>query len=145
MIKQIDIGNLAEATELIKRVFLIYEAPDYEPEGVDEFMKFLNNKEELSTLTFWGEYIENKLVGVIATRSNGSHISLFFVDEKQQGKGIGRRLFNHVWNISPTSMTVKASPYALDIYRHLGFEPTDDIQCVSGIKYIPMTKQKDTD
>jgi len=31
-----------------------------------------------------------------------------------------------------------SSPYAVEIYRHLGFEPTDTEQAVNGLRFIPM-------
>lgn len=145
MIKQLHQENLDSAIELIKQVFLKFEAPDYTQEGIDEFLKFLDSKDELNTLCFWGYYENNNLLGVIATRNNGNHISLFFVDENHHGKGIGRKLFDHIYNLATDSVTVKASPYAVEIYKHFGFVPTADMQCKNGIIFIPMTKQKDTD
>lgn len=34
--------------------------------------------------------------------------------------------------------TVNSSPYAVEIYRHLGFVPTDTEQITDGIRYTPM-------
>ena len=33
---------------------------------------------------------------------------------------------------------VNSSPYAVEIYRHLGFVPTDDEQSVDGLRFTPM-------
>ena len=35
--------------------------------------------------------------------------------------------------------TVNSSPYAKEVYEHLGFECTDDLQCINGLKFYPMT------
>ena len=43
--------------------------------------------------------------------------------------------------------TVNSSPYAVEIYRHLGFVPTDDEQSVDGLRFTPMqysSKQEKT-
>ena len=45
---------LPEALELTRRVFLEFEAPDYPPEGVEEFLRFLEDRETLAGLAFWG-------------------------------------------------------------------------------------------
>ena len=34
--------------------------------------------------------------------------------------------------------TVNSSPYAVEVYRHLGFVPTDTEQLTNGIRYTPM-------
>ena len=34
--------------------------------------------------------------------------------------------------------TIHSSPYAVEIYRHLGFVPMDTEQTADGIRYTPM-------
>ena len=44
--------------------------------------------------------------------------------------------------------TVNSSPYAVEVYRHLGFVPTDDEKSVDGLRFTPMQyspKQENTD
>jgi len=58
-------------------------------------------------------------------------------------RGIARKLFETVINYKSiagehTAVTVNSSPYAVEIYRRLGFEPTDTEQTVNGIRFIPM-------
>ena len=36
-------------------------------------------------------------------------------------------------------MTVNSSPYAVGIYRKLGFKAVDDEQSVNGLRFTPMT------
>jgi GNAT superfamily N-acetyltransferase len=50
----------------------------------------------LSKLRMYGAFMENRLVGVIATRSEGAHIALFFVKGEYHGRGIGSQLFKTV-------------------------------------------------
>jgi len=41
-------------------------------------------------------------------------------------------------NSSSNELTVNASPYAMEIYHHLGFKDTKTEQTVMGIRFIPM-------
>ncbi|MED9802346.1 MAG: GNAT family N-acetyltransferase [[Clostridium] innocuum] len=92
-----------------------------------------------------GAYINKKLTGIIATRNNGSHIALFFVDGEYHRQGIGRRLFEAALkNSSSNELTVNASPYAMEIYHHLGFKDTKTEQTVMGIRFIPMIYRSKT-
>ena len=57
-------------------------------------------------------------------------------------QGIGRQLFEKM--LSDYQMqgvgvfTVNSSPYAVEVYRKLGLEPTDDECITNGIRYTPM-------
>jgi len=103
-----------------------YEAPDYSDEGVDTFKKTaVYNEDYIESIKMYGAYKNDKIVGVIATRNSGSHIALFFVDGQHHRKGIGKKLFQTVLDQSTADeLTVNSSPYAQEVYRHLGFEDT---------------------
>ncbi len=127
------------ALDLVWRVFLEFEAPDYTQEGIDEFRRSINDPNFLSKLTFYGAYIDSALAGVIATRSLGSHVALFFVDRQYQRQGIGRELLNAaLTDCRFDSVTVNSSPYAAEIYRRLGFTETGGEQTVNGLRFTPM-------
>ena len=57
-------------------------------------------------------------------------------------QGIGRQLFEKMlsdYQLQGIGMfTVNSSPYAVEVYRKLGFEPTDDECITNGIRYTPM-------
>lgn len=128
------------ALELVLRVFMIFEAPEYPKEGIDSFKSSLSSKEYIDKLTFYGAFDNDKLIGIIATRLFGSHIALFFVDREYQGQGVGRLLFDKIIEeCCVEKLTVNSSPYATEIYHHFGF--TDDMpeQIKDGIRYTPMT------
>ncbi len=130
---------MPEAQRLIWETFTAFEAPDYSQTGIDTFNKCLYDAEFLAQLTFYGAYRNVTLVGVLATRSGGSHISMFFVKSDCQRRGVGRRLFQHMLKKMPTGkITVNASPYAVGIYEKLGFRSTDTEQLKDGIRYTPM-------
>jgi len=53
-------------------------------------------------------------------------------------------LFQTVLDQSTTNeITVNSSPYAKEVYHHLGFEDTDQEQITCGMRYIPMIYIKD--
>ncbi|MEG0526074.1 MAG: GNAT family N-acetyltransferase [Longicatena sp.] len=131
--------DIACAQELIWNTFLEYEGADYEQEGIQSFHAFLMDNEALETLKLYGAYEEEQLLGVIATRDNGKHISLFFVEATYQQQGIGRMLWEYVkQNSTCDEITVNSSPYAVSIYHKLGFIDTDKEQVHNGIRFTPM-------
>ena len=86
-----------------------------------------------------GAFADGRLVGVIATRSAGAHIALFFVEREYQGRGIGKKLFQRMLGGVPVSrLTVNSSPFAVPIYHKLGFLDTDKEQTVNGLRFTPM-------
>lgn len=143
-IKRINKTNIDVAAKLVTDVFMKFEAPDYSNEGVKAFFATaINNQDYMNNLVIYGAYLNNLLVGVIATRNEGNHIALFFVDGEHHREGIGRKLFEVVLENSTSDiLTVNSSPYAKDIYHHLGFENSDVEQAVTGIRFIPMTYKK---
>ena len=72
-------------------------------------------------------------------------IKVIFVDDRFHRMGIGRLLVESALkNCHTNKMTVNSSPYAVKIYRALGFVEVDTEQISDGIRYIPMTySQKD--
>ena len=127
------------AMDLVWLVFQQFEAPDYSPEGITTFKDFIEAQRIQPTLSLYGAYAKDMLIGMIATRSNGGHISLFFVKKEYHGQGIGRSLFNHICSqYDHPSITVNSSPYAAEIYRKLGFADLGSEQVTDGLRYIPM-------
>ena len=67
------------------------------------------------------------------------HIGGFFVDAAYHRRGIGRRLFEAMrQDYAKQEFTVHSSPYAVEVYRHLGFVPTGEEQIVDGLRFTPM-------
>lgn len=129
--------DIPAALDLAWAVFLLYEAPDYAAEGVDEFSRFLADQQATAALHFYGAYEADTLVGMLARRS--SHISLLFVRTAYQRRGIGRALFNAARrDMADSPVTVHAAPFAARFYCRLGFFPTGPECTENGIRYIPM-------
>jgi len=139
VIKEIKQEEMENALSLVWKVFQEYEAPDYTKEGVEEFYRSIHDENYLSLLTIYGAFIKEELVGVIATRSEGTHIALFFVESKYQRQNIGKQLFQMVKTKCPSDrMTVYSSPYAVKIYHRLGFQDTNTEQVDKGLRFTPM-------
>lgn len=138
VIRKIKENEIKNALELVWKVFLEYEAPDYTKEGIEEFKKSINDQKFINALEIYGAFDENELLGIIATRNN-NHIALFFVNGKYHKRGIGKNLYKEVCIKNQSGFfTVNSSPYAEEIYIHLGFEKLDEEQCVNGLRFIPM-------
>lgn len=126
------------AMGLCWRVFLEFEAPDYSPEGVEAFRGYLENPEAISALTVYGALEEGRLLGTLAALEG--QIALFFVEPEYHRKGIGRQLFQTILSEQGgRAIRVNAGPYAVGIYRRLGFFSIDEERVSEdGIRYTPM-------
>ena len=131
--------EMPDALTLVWNVFLEFEAPDYGTIGATTFKNCIDDKAFIERLTFYGAFENKELVGVIATRNEGNHIGMLFVKKDQHKKGIGRKLFEYILPKSPDEkITVNSSPYAVNIYKKLGFEATATEQVTDGIRFTPM-------
>lgn len=140
-------GEQDKVHELIKKTFDKYIAHEYSEEGIREFKKYIE-KDNLLRRQYQEHFTivaidGGNIVGVIEVRKP-NHISLFFVDERYQGKGIGKILCNKaierckIENSQIEHITVNSSPYAVYIYEKLGFKPIQSEKVKHGIRYIPM-------
>ena len=136
----IDLKGLAS---LVLNSFDKFIAPDYSEEGIRTFYGFFDQGSLLEKTLENGDSIfiakeNNEVIGLLATR-NKSHISLLFVNEKHQKKGIGKNLFNLLCkNLETEKITVNSSPFAEKIYEKLGFIKVSPMQEKDGIKFISM-------
>lgn len=134
-----EIGRIEEALPLVWDVFCKYEAVNYPDYGKQVFWNAIHSPEYLQMLHAYGAYEGKTLIGIIATRNEGRHIALFFVDGKYHRSGVGRQLWRTVLaDNNCNEITVNSSIYAQEVYKHFGFEQADTIQESDGIKYIPM-------
>ncbi len=138
IIRRIREEEMETALDLVWRVFLEFEAPDYTEEGIKEFKKTIDDNNWIKERDFLGAFDNNELLGVIATKDY-NHISLFFVDGKHHRKGIGKQLFYTICDLNTCGYyTVNSSSYAHDVYKHLGFIDTDKEQTINGLRFYPM-------
>ena len=138
-IRELTVKDLNEALSLAWSVFEKFEAPEYTQEGIEEFRKSIYDESFLSKLRFYGAFIQDTLAGIIAVRNEGNHIALFFVAPEYHRQGIGRQLFQTVLEkYHPEKVTVNSSPFAVSVYRRLGFCETNKEQVVNGLRFTPM-------
>lgn len=142
------LGEEDDIIRLTKKVFDEFVAPDFSAEGIRTFYEF-NTREKIKERIATGGFIltakiENeKIVGVIEIRDQ-NHIARLFVDKIYQKHGIAKKLFSEALSISINlqpdlkTITVHSSPFAVNIYKKLGFQQTDSEQMKQGIRYIPM-------
>ena len=142
--KVLSTDRLYDTLELVRDVFMEFEAPDYSKEGIDEFLRFLEPEEiaeklDDGRLKIWVCEHDDKIVGMLGAMEN--HINLLFVSAKHHRKGIAKHLTElMIEYYKPQIITVNSSPYAVEAYRKMGFTETDTEQVVSGIRYIPMKR-----
>ena len=117
-IQKIEGTQIADAIDLIWTTFLQFEAPDYSEEGIQSFKDFIENKDIISSLEFWGAYDGHVLKGVIAANENRKHICCFFVKAQYHRQGIGKKLWEYLCkNSHSKTITVNSSPYAVPFYH----------------------------
>ena len=140
-IRQLQVNEYDKALTLSLDVFIQCGKNDFDEEGLKTFKSFIYNKDLVNELTIYGAFEGESLIGLIATKNEGKHISLFFITPMYHGKGIGKRLFEAAIQDKPVSeMTVNSSSYAIPIYRKFGFEPICEEQTTHGMKYTPMRR-----
>lgn len=137
-VRRLNSEEIPAALELSWRVFQEFEAPEYSPEGVAVFRASLDDPERNRQMDFYGAFAGDKLVGVLSMRAP-QHIGGFFLEAAYHRRGIGKKLFEAMRrDYSRQVFTVNSSPYAVEVYRHLGFVPTDTEQLTDGLRYTPM-------
>jgi GNAT superfamily N-acetyltransferase len=142
MIKRLNKTELINAIPLVWKVFCEYEACNYPESGKQAFWEAIHAQEYLDMLEAYGYYEGEELLGIMATRNEGGHVALFFVDGAHHRKGIGRSLFEAVLaDGQAKTITVHSSLYAVEVYKKLGFVQTDEMQEEGGIQYVPMVYQ----
>ena len=139
MIRKLDKAEFQQATTLALEVYLQCGQDDFEDEGLESFKSFIFNDKLMNELCMYGAFEENKLIGIMGTKNEGKHISLFFIKKEFHRKGIGKQLFDYSQYDCPANeITVNSSTYAIRFYESLGFEKTNDRQQTNGISYTPM-------
>ena len=136
-----------EIVVLTKAVFDSQVASQYSQEGVEEFYKYITSQSLKDRLDnhhlLIGSFDKDKLIAILEIRNN-NHISLFFVDGKYQGIGIGREMFKFYLNMTENDqkfrqeISVNSSPNSVLFYEKLGFKKVGLEKEKHGIRYNPM-------
>lgn len=140
-------GEEAGVIDFVLKIFTEFVAPQYPPEGVAEFKKFVCRDALADRLTA-GDIVllaesGYKIIGVIEIRDN-NHIALLFVENSFQRKGIAKELIRRSVGVCRKHkpeiqrITVNSSPNAFTAYQKIGFRTVEDEKVVNGIRFIPM-------
>lgn len=146
-IRPLYVSEWDEAMRIAWDTFVLYDAPEYSKEGIQNFKNFVNDP-ILKTLFIDGKYRtlaafhNGFMVGIVGVR-NETHISLLFVDSDYHKKGIATKLLDEMFKIikkeyQKNEITVNSSPYATGFYHKIGFVDTDSERLTDGIRYTPM-------
>ena len=139
----------APAMKMIWCTFLKFEGKDYTREGIRNFFEFITD-DNLYTAFLKGDYLMmvaldgERIIGA-GTIRNRNHLSLLFVDESYHRRGVGRAILTALCNYLKLEageryMSLKASPYAVNFYRRLGFRVVKPEEEYSGIRVTAMEK-----
>lgn len=139
--------DAAEVSALVLSGFDAYIAPEYTPQGVAEFRKYVEPAALLER-THQDHFIViatdgDTLAGMIEMRQN-NHVSLLFVAAPFQRRGISRGLLDHAMADAQSQegaverVTVNSSRYGVPAYEALGFLQTGPERAVNGIVFTPM-------
>ena len=140
--------DVRPALDLALRVFMEFEAAEYEPCATPRFIADVVNNDAAiqnwvnGTNSMYVACDGDKIVGVIGEKWGNGHISIVFVDGQYHRKGIATELMNHmVCDLKLRGfdkITLFSSPYGLPFYLKYGFTPTDAERHSDGFIIIPM-------
>lgn len=140
--------DIRPALDLALRVFMEFEAAEYELEAELRFkVDIINNKEAIQNWMCGKNSIYvacdgDKIVGVIGEKWGNGHINIVFVEGRYHRIGIASELMNHI--ICDLKLrgfdkiTLFSSQYGLPFYLQYGFMPTGAEQHSDGFIFTPM-------
>ncbi|UIJ39403.1 GNAT family N-acetyltransferase [Desulfobaculum bizertense] len=136
--------EIPAARELVASVFLRCIAPDYSQTGQEQFFAFitpaaLRQRFSAESVFFIARH-NTQIIGLLEVQK-GRHIALLFTHCDWHGKGVATALLNKAFTFTKDcTITVNSSPSAIPVYTRLGFRPTQDMQDIHGIRFVPMQK-----
>ena len=90
-IRQLTKDEYPKAIELSWQVFTITGKEDFNNEGLEFFKSFIY----INEIVFYGSFDNEALTGILGIKSNGKHISLFFIKPEYHRHGLGKKLFHY--------------------------------------------------
>lgn len=129
---------------LVMAVFERCVAPDLDEEGRANFARDTTPEAVAGRLAEgsegWLAERANRVVGVLEMRAD--HLKSLFVAPDCHGQGLARRLLERALaGREGAEITVNSSPYAMEIYEHLGFRRTSDWTVIDGLRHQPMARR----
>ncbi len=139
--------DVQDVSEFVLRVFNDLIAPEYPPEGIQEFQRYVQPsallaRSQANHFSFIS-LVQSCVVGMIEVKDY-SHISLLFVAQEYHSRGIARTLWHKALQVCHrnepglSQFSVNSSCYAVPFYEKLGFSPIGGKQVKNGITFVPM-------
>lgn len=135
---------------LILRVARTQLRNEFTQDGWELFLRLMSTQTLSALITnerfcYWLASLDSesdsKIIGLLASR-DANHVFHFFVDPDYQKRGVGKFLWRHylfhLTGESPQLVTVKASDYAINFYKKLGFTIVQPRQIEKGLAYTLM-------
>ncbi len=120
MIRKLEQDRIRPGTSLALEVYIQCGAEDFDEEGVKSFKSFISSEQLMNELVIYGAFEDKNLVGIMGTKNEGKHLSLFFIRKEYQCKGIGKQLFCFAISDCPVDeMSVNSSTYAIPFLSKL--------------------------
>ena len=88
MIRKLDKTEYDRATSLALEVYIQCGAEDFDEEGLNSFKSFIFSEQLMNELVIYGAFDNENLVGIMGTKNEGKHLSLFFIGKEHHRKGI---------------------------------------------------------
>lgn len=148
LVRILESKDIPETVKLIREGYDRFVAHDYTREGTVRFYEYAS-EEALTARVETGTHFalvavkDGELIGIIEMR-NFEQCTMFFVKAKAHGQGIGRWLFEeavshcHAHKHDLRKIVVNSSPYAVPVYKKLGFKAVGTLQEENGVVYQPM-------
>lgn len=141
-------NDIRPALDLALRVFMEFEASEYEPEATPRFKADVVYNDVAiqnwarGTNSMYVACDDDRIVGVVGEQSGNGHINIVFVDGQYHRRGIATELMNHIiCDLKLRGLgkiTLFSSPYGLPFYLQYGFTPTDAERRSDGFIFTPM-------
>lgn len=139
-LRELETGEIPRAAELVRRVFMEYNAPCYGEKGLETFLSFIteqNLREQLQKhgMRLFGAFDGYSLLGVLAL-SRGEYINLLFTDGSNHRQGIAgalvQRAAEECRKAGNPGLSVNADLSAVPAYRAMGWYPPKRSVTASG-------------
>ncbi|MDY6551170.1 GNAT family N-acetyltransferase [Acinetobacter faecalis] len=137
-------ANIQDTHAIVEVIAPFVDAVISSEEGRQRFQpEMIQTIFERADIHYFVAEKEQRVIGVVAYMEP-AHFMHFFLNPAYQGLGYGRKMWHflesEIRRQGHTSITVKSSLYARDIYKQFGFVETGNYTQEHGIRFIPMRK-----
>ncbi|MDC1161900.1 GNAT family N-acetyltransferase [Tenacibaculum sp.] len=143
-------ANIQDASELTALAMASKSFWGYSKDLINSWKNDLTvTSKMIERMDIYKYIIDNKTVGFYALnppRNNSVELELLFISPEIIGKGIGKTLLLHSFNLVKknriTSMTLLADPNAVPFYKSQGFKIIDKKESSIPNRFLPIMKKE---